>query len=145
MSTVCNILLVSAEDVLKKKWRYLRDYFSDLMNERLASGSGAESIPPSWPHYQSLTFLKENITKREMKSSLEPGNENADVGVTSSEMPPSNSEVRSAETAPRRITGNVIIHPAPSSSGGTLSTFEGTVLLRRLLSCASSYGGFCQY
>uniref|UniRef100_A0A2H1VK14 SFRICE_021589 n=1 Tax=Spodoptera frugiperda TaxID=7108 RepID=A0A2H1VK14_SPOFR len=51
---------------VKKRWRYLRDYFTSELGkvESALSGDQGIEIIPKWPHYTSLLFLKDHVTPR---------------------------------------------------------------------------------
>lgn len=54
------------EHKVKKRWRYLRDYFTSELGkvESALSGDQGIEIIPKWPHYTSLLFLKDHVTPR---------------------------------------------------------------------------------
>ncbi|XP_053958793.1 transcription factor Adf-1-like [Anastrepha ludens] len=87
---------VPKED-LKKKWKYLRDQFRSELRKFPTPKSGdaddtASQITSTWPYFQSLLFLKDQMKYRNLSGNLKPGKfkksqveeyENEDVHNTS--------------------------------------------------------------
>lgn len=63
---------------MKKKWKYLRDQFRSELRKTPTPKSGdagdtASEITSTWPYFQSLLFLKDQMKYRNLSGNLKPG------------------------------------------------------------------------
>lgn len=75
-----------SENLVRKKWKYLRDQFAVELGKIPLSRSGdaGDSAPTSkWPHFQSLLFLKDIVRPRFSTGNL--------ITAEDSEIPPTSS------------------------------------------------------
>ncbi|XP_049310807.1 uncharacterized protein LOC125778221 [Bactrocera dorsalis] len=66
------VLFDLAEEDLKKKWKYLRDQFRCEVRKipTPKSGDAASQITSSWPYFNSLLFLKDQMKYRNLSGNL---------------------------------------------------------------------------
>ncbi|GAU99241.1 hypothetical protein RvY_10273 [Ramazzottius varieornatus] len=58
-------------DAVKKLWTNLRRNFGKKLKEHLASGAGRQAVIDSWPHWESMLFVKDYITPNESVSTVD--------------------------------------------------------------------------
>ncbi|GAV09487.1 hypothetical protein RvY_19024-2 [Ramazzottius varieornatus] len=58
-------------DAVKKLWTNLRRNFGKKLKEHPASGAGRQAVIESWPHWESMLFVKDYITPNESVSTLD--------------------------------------------------------------------------
>lgn len=69
-----------AVGLVKKKWQGLRDVFRKEYNRSLQGRSGDEApleCTSSWPHFQTLLFLKDTIEHRKLQGNISPSKNTA--------------------------------------------------------------------
>ena len=66
------LLLSFSVDVLKKKWKYLRDQFAVEFGkvQPLRSGQAAHAETSKWQHFAALMFLKDIVKPRMSSGNL---------------------------------------------------------------------------
>ncbi|GAV06224.1 hypothetical protein RvY_16245 [Ramazzottius varieornatus] len=58
-------------DAVKRLWTNLRRNFGKKLKEHPASGAGRQAVIESWPHWESMLFVKDHITPNESVSTLD--------------------------------------------------------------------------
>ncbi|KAK5644993.1 hypothetical protein RI129_006293 [Pyrocoelia pectoralis] len=120
-------------DVVKNKWRGLRDTFRREFNKakKYKSGDGAASVvTPKWPYFKMLLFLSNTVDRRKLHGNTSPqmiGANNSDSEAETMLEAVDNTDSQSiiSETS-QQISNSAIQQPSTSGTKATSSLSEPT-------------------
>lgn len=76
-----------AEDVLKKKWKHLKDQYRKELKKKPDSRSGAEANDwlSSWKYFQSMEFMRHEVMPAPSSGNLNPVEVEGNVDIPNEE------------------------------------------------------------